>query len=138
VTTGLQIKELSVVNRGLELARYVGLTSPELERYGIAVPDNSIGTEQMNPHIAHRAQKTRWGPTDGKPPGIICYDDSVVSEFISWTELKPQIELRLLNQLGAHIPPRCMAVLDSYRGRENWLVRIVDSTEVNLGYVVRH
>ena len=45
-------------------------------------------------------QKTIWGPLHGLATGV--YLDSLLGVFISWTELKPEIEERLLSQLGCH------------------------------------
>ena len=50
-------------------------------------------------------------------------------------KLKLEIETGLFNQLGRHIPPSCTAHLDDYKGRRNWLVRIIDPEGKQIGYV---
>ncbi len=55
--------------------------------------------------------------------------------MVPWAELRPEIEKRLLNQLGRHIQPKCTVTLDDYKGRPNWLVRIIDRDDKQVGYV---
>jgi transcriptional regulator with XRE-family HTH domain len=119
------------IERALRLAKYSGLSAQEIVFHNIK---NNPKSKTMNTPL-RRPQSVRWGPTDGREPGIICYYDSSESEFVPWAELKPQIESRLLNQIAFHLPADCQVILDSYRNRPNWLVRIVDSRKNNLGYV---
>jgi transcriptional regulator with XRE-family HTH domain len=120
VINGLKLSDAERVNRLLGAADYAGLSNEETRHYHL--------TRSREP------QKTRWAPTDGKAPGIDVEGDSD-SDFIPWDELKPEIEARLLNQLGLHIPPECTVILDDFHGRPNWLVRIVDSECNRRGYV---
>ena|SRR5207247_4332904 len=79
-------------------------------------------------------QKTLWGPNNGMPPGI-CITGSATGEFVPFTELKPEMETKLFNQLGEHIPPKCTAGLGDWKGRSNWLTPIIDPDGKKVGEV---
>src|SRR5437667_7395883 len=79
-------------------------------------------------------QKILWGPNDGKPAGI-CIASSAVGEFIPWAKVKPEIQTRLFNQLGEHIPLKCMAGLCDWKGRPDWLTTIIDPDDKKVGEV---
>jgi len=78
------------------------------------------------------AQVVRWGPVEGRNPGILI---DGTRQFVPWDTLKSEVEERLLIQLGRHIPIGCSVQLDAFRGRENWLVRILRSDGGPIGYV---
>lgn len=103
---------------------------PDLSK--TAFRHDDLGVPESQPR--GQAQLTRWGPTDGRSPGILI-TNSGANEFIPWTELKPDVERRLLCQLGLHLPANCSVELDEFHGRENWLVRILDREGKPLGYV---
>jgi transcriptional regulator with XRE-family HTH domain len=129
---GLKIKAIDIINRGLKLAGFVAVSSEETTSHGL-IPAQQ--THNINKMFLHEPQQTEWGPNKGEPPGIICYQDNARIDFIPWATLKNEVEKRLLNQLGPHIPTNCKVILDDYRGRANWLVRIIDAHEQRLGYV---
>jgi hypothetical protein len=47
-------------------------------------------------------QLVRWGPSDDMPAGV--WINSRDGQFTPWAELKIELESRLLNQLGLHVP----------------------------------
>src|ERR1041384_5216946 len=73
-----------------------------------------------------RPQQTRWGPVDGKPAGI-CIIACDTGKFIPWDQLKPEIETKLLNQLGRVLSPAYTVSLADFRGRRDWIVSVGDS-----------
>jgi transcriptional regulator with XRE-family HTH domain len=126
---GLHLRTIATVNRVLQLAQYAALTAEEINHYGSLL-------ESEPPAVATRTHEplhTRWGPTVGKPAGIVCYKGTAVAEFIPWLQLKSEIEQKLLNQLGLNIPVNCKAVLSDFRGRYDWLIRILDSADKHVG-----
>ena len=78
-------------------------------------------------------QQVRWGPNDGLPPGISIIGNK--PDFIPWTRLKPEVESRLLVQLGRYIPAKCSVEVRDYFERKNWTVRMYDSSKRELGHM---
>jgi len=127
-----------IVNRVLQIADYAALTLEERGRYGLA---QDRLTDTGNRPILHpnrrrhpEPQETLWGPNNGKPAGI-CITSSAADEFVPWDELRLEIETRLFNQLGDHIPPKCKAGLGDFKGRRHWLIRIIDPYGKQVGEV---
>ena len=127
-----------IVNRVLQSADYAALTLEERGRYGLA---QDRLTDTGNKPILHpnrrrhpEPQETLWGPNNGKPAGI-CITSSAADEFVPWDELRLEIETRLFNQLGDHIPPKCKAGLGDFKGRRHWLIRIIDPYGKQVGEV---
>lgn len=79
------------------------------------------------------AQLVHWGPPDGLPPGI--WIDSRSGEFIPWTVLKPEVESRLLGQLGRYLPVGCTTNVADLYGRKDWIVQIVDNGGEELAHI---
>ena len=117
-------KHLEATNQFLdETAGYAPIeTEEEMRQY------------QLGPMPIAEPQKTRWGPADGKPTGISIID-SPEELFVGWEKLEPEIEGKLLCQLGRHIPVGCKLRVDEFHGRKCWLVRIVSPELKNVGYV---
>jgi transcriptional regulator with XRE-family HTH domain len=78
------------------------------------------------------AQLVRWAPTDGLTAGVLI--DSIGGPFIPWTELKYEIETRLLPKM-ANIPPRSTVRTQAYRGHKDFVVRIVNPSGNVIGSV---
>lgn len=131
LTSGLKLTEVGQINRVLEAAEYAALSPEEIRRYQLIASSATRKTHLMS---TPEPQKTIWGPNDGKPPGI-SVEGSSSNTFIPWEELKLEVEQRLLNQLGLHIPPNCTVALGSFRGRPSWLTPIVDREGNRLGEV---
>lgn len=84
---------------------------------------NTMATSQHNikPFVP---EKVRWGPSDGFAPGIRVWNsDDTEESFISWTDLKPELESRLFPQLFAD-PSGYTIESRDYHGKKQWLVRI--------------
>lgn len=78
---------------------------------------------------APQPQRVRWGPPDGRAPGIVV-DDLVDHGFVPWPELQVEIERNLLPQVRA-VPMGASAELGDLGDRKNWLIRImVDGREI--------
>ena len=78
-------------------------------------------------------QKVRWGPVDGKGPGIVVED--ATQSFISWEELKPEIERLLLPQVRV-VPIGSQVVVGPLGDRENWIVQVLQAgSNQELGHV---
>jgi len=97
VVAVLKESDARIVNRILQVADYAALSSEEISRYGLS-------------HEEPVPQKTLWGPNDGMAAGIYI-SSSGTGKFIPFDEAKPEIETRLFNQLGEHIPLKCTAGL---------------------------
>jgi hypothetical protein len=119
LAVGIGEKRVAAINDTLALAKYSPLTFEEVDKYKL------ISVMQTA-----EPQVVSWGPKDGKPAGISTEPGGF---FMPWEELKLEIELKLLNQLGRHIPPNCRVVLDDFRGRKDWLARIVGPDAKFLG-----
>jgi DNA-binding winged helix-turn-helix (wHTH) protein len=103
-------------------------THPTVGHAFIAIPskimqDNSQSIENSEISIP-KPQRVRWGPVDGKPAGL-CVESCLSGLFVSWNDLKPEVERMLLPQVR-QIPIGSSVHLRSFRDRENWIVRIVD------------
>ena len=127
-----------IVNRVLQIADYAALTLEERGRYGLA-QDRLTDTGNrpiLHPNRRRRPepQETLWGPNNGKPAGI-GITNNAAGEFVPWDELRLEIETRLFNQLGDHIPPKCKAGLGDFKGRRHWLIRIIDPYGKQVGEV---
>ncbi|MGH8626550.1 MAG: toll/interleukin-1 receptor domain-containing protein [Gammaproteobacteria bacterium] len=78
-------------------------------------------------------QRTRWGPNDALPAGILINEGR--EPFVPWDHLHLEISDRLFNQLGQRIPTGCKAVLRDFYGRKDWTVVIMSEDGQELGYV---
>jgi transcriptional regulator with XRE-family HTH domain len=124
VVRGLKETDPRTINLILKEAGYQSLGSDEIGRFGLP---SKVG--QTEPE----AQKVRWGPVDGRPAGILIV--SPFEAFIPWTELKREGELKLINQLGRLVPPGCNVALKEFKGRKDWLVRILSPETKPIGDV---
>jgi DNA-binding winged helix-turn-helix (wHTH) protein len=105
----------------------------------IAAPSNIIMNETVtktsnnekdaNPVL----QQVRWGPVDGKPPGI-CIASCVSGSFVPWDSLKPEVEKMLLPQVR-RVPIGSIIALRNLVDRVNWVVRIIDPNGSEIGDV---
>jgi hypothetical protein len=80
-----------------------------------------------------KPQKVRWGPNDGLPAGISINHKN--GTFLPWSRVKPEIESRLIVQLGRHIPPKCFVAVKDLFDRKDWIVSIFSPTGAELGRV---
>lgn len=86
-------------------------------------------------HISHpEPQLVRWGPNDGRPAGI-GVQGNTSNEFIPWDSLKPEIEQRLLNQVGLFVPLNSQVELGDLYGRQDWTINIISPEKDFIGYV---
>ena len=138
VVKALKETDPEKVNRILHVADYATLISEEMSRYGLSQDRLRVTSNtpmpSPEPQKKPEPQETLWGPNNGMPPGI-CITSSAAGEFVPWSELEPEIETRLFNQLGDHIPPNCRAVLGDYKGRPSWLTLIIDPHGKQVGEV---
>jgi hypothetical protein len=97
-----------------------------------AIPNVSLVMQatQTSVELA-QPQIVRWGPSDGLPAGI--WLNRADGSFIPWTELKEELEQKLLNQLGQRIPPGCTVTIQDYFGRKDWVMRIQDPSGNEVG-----
>jgi transcriptional regulator with XRE-family HTH domain len=116
LVNNLQITDLQIINKALEFSGYAALISKEIDQNGLLISSDS--------RLLHEPQEACWGPTAGMPAGIICYQGNQRADFVPWADLKKEVEEKLLNQIGKHIPVNCRAVLDDFQGRHDWLCRI--------------
>lgn len=130
LVNGLKVRDTQTINRVLSAAEFAQLTAEDCERHQLAMSD-----DVLLPMTADEQQKTTGGPNDGKPPGVTV-KSAAGERFVPWKDLQPKIETHLQNQLDIHVPANCTVVLDDFRGRQNWVVRIVDAQGNRLGYVV--
>jgi hypothetical protein len=71
-------------------------------------------------------QQVRWGPVDSLPAGIRAWDESnSQEEFVPWTQLKSELEQKLLPQLRPDSRGYTFEIRD-YNGKKDWLVEIFD------------
>ena len=111
VVVGLSETTPKGINRFLKLADYELVGPDDLAKYGL-----SLDKAEPQP------QKVRWGPVDDRPAGILI--DGPERVFVPWSSLKDEIEHKLLNQLGRHLPAHSRAVLCDFRDRKDWRVRV--------------
>ncbi len=120
LTKAFGVRDSARVGRILRLAEYM-LTPNDFAQYGLQAT-------QVEP------QRILWGANVHRPPGIVI-TSSTPEEFVPWSELKPELEAGLLNQLGRHIPAGCTLALDVFEERPDWLVRIVSPDAERIGDV---
>ena len=126
------------VNCILRVAGYDTLVQDEMHPYGL-LQDRLADTSNTpmlpaEPQKRPEPQETLWGPNNDEPAGI-CITSSPVGEFIPWKKLKLEIETKLFNQLGEHIPLKCKAGLSDWKGRPHWLTTIIDPNGKKVGEV---
>ena len=78
-------------------------------------------------------EKIRWGPNDDLPAGVSINGKDGL--FVPWSLLKPEIESRLLNHMGRHVPPKSTVVVRDYFGRRDWIVRVIDPEGKEVGHL---
>ena len=78
-------------------------------------------------------QLIHWAVDDAQPPGI-CIDEPHTG-FVSWLELKKEVEDKLLPQAVRVIPYRSTVKLAEFRGHENHQVLIISSDGEVIGRV---
>ncbi|MES2215858.1 MAG: hypothetical protein V4481_01000 [Patescibacteria group bacterium] len=78
-------------------------------------------------------QTVRWGPSDALPAGI--WINSKDGDFIRWSELQPELEQKLLNQVGQRIPVESRLIVKDFNGRKDWIMRILNSAGEEIGSV---
>src|SRR5437016_4358751 len=61
---GLKLAAANNINELLEAAEYIALTAEEIRQHKLMLPNPDCNVSSPEP------QKTTWGPTIGKPPGI--------------------------------------------------------------------
>jgi hypothetical protein len=76
-------------------------------------------------------QQTRWGPVDGYDAGICL---NTCTQFISWEELKSEVEQKLLPQVAV-IPINCTIKINDTGGKKDWIVEIIDPSGTVIGNV---
>jgi hypothetical protein len=67
-------------------------------------------------------QKIFWGVNQGLGAGA--FIESIDGEFIPWEQLQSELNERVLSQYPRIIPVGSVATLDSFYGKEDWLVNI--------------
>ncbi|HET9767395.1 MAG TPA: hypothetical protein VFS60_11145 [Thermoanaerobaculia bacterium] len=82
---------------------------------------NSLVAFDTNP-----AQRVRWAPLDGYPAGI-CIETCAL--FVPWSALKPELEDRLLPQVG-QVGLEATLELRNLGSRRDWIVAVVDTRGV--------
>ncbi len=78
-------------------------------------------------------QKIYWGVNQGLPAGA--FIEKIDGEFIPWAELKEELDERALIQCPRIIPPGSLVVLNSFHGKENWVVDIQNQNGDIIGSV---
>jgi hypothetical protein len=68
------------------------------------------------------SQKIFWGVNQGLGAGA--FIESIHGEFIPWEQLSVELNERVINQAPRIIPVGSTATLDSFYGKEDWLVNI--------------
>jgi len=72
-----------------------------------------------------RPELVHWWPNhEDKGPGVIVEEKDGPAEFISWTELKPEIEKMLLPQVRV-LPLGCTVELGNLGDRPNWVMKVL-------------
>lgn len=102
------------------------IASSSLEGYNLSM---SKFLKQNNKQIPYK-QKVLWGPDYAKPAGI--FIDNLEGEFITWENLKIEIENQILKGCPRIIPIGCKIQKMPFFGKENHIVRIID----NFGNIV--
>lgn len=91
-------------------------------------------SDELNaPVWAGTPQTTRWGPVDGRPPGITV-EGAARQAFIPWDQLQLEIETKLLPQV-ALIPRGSKVDLARFKGNDNWVISILDPSRTEVGNV---
>jgi transcriptional regulator with XRE-family HTH domain len=126
----------AIVNRILSVADYDALIPEEMSRYGLSQDLLRVTNSPWlpEPQRSPVPQETLWGPNFDMPPGIYIAN-SATGESVPFNKLKQEIEKKLFNQLGEHIPPKCTAGLGDWNGRPNWLTTIIDPDGTKVGEV---
>ncbi len=78
-------------------------------------------------------QKIYWGVNQGLEPGA--FIERIDEDFIHWTELKKELEDRAITQCPRIIPPGSTVSLNSFHGKENWTVEILNNDNQIIGSV---
>jgi hypothetical protein len=117
----LQETDVKSVDRLLAKAEYAGLKPLEQRAYGLLEKLSAMA----------KPQTVLWGPSDGRPPGIV----TSASGFVPWEQLSKDLNERLLTQLSRHIPSKCRVRLADFHDRTNWLIQIVDESGRARGFV---
>ncbi len=74
-------------------------------------------------------QKIYWGVNQGLEPGA--FVERIDGEFISWDQLKKELDGRAIVQCPKIIPPGSSVRLSSFHGKDSWVLEIIsDSNEV--------
>ncbi len=76
-------------------------------------------------------QQVKWGPVDGREPGI-CINNCI--EFISWAKLKEEVEQNLLPQVS-QVPNGSAVMVTNWEGETNFVVQIIDPNENEVGHI---
>lgn len=80
-----------------------------------------------------KPQETRWGPVDGKEPGIYISSPEVTIT-VPWASLKSEIETRLLPQV-VQVPAGSAVELRDFRGKRNWIVAVISPSKERVANV---
>ena len=69
-------------------------------------------------------QKIFWGVNEGLPAGA--YIEHVGGIFIPWATLKTELETQVLPQCSDVFPANSTLRTNSFHGKEDWVVEIID------------
>ena len=78
-------------------------------------------------------QKIYWGVNQGLEPGA--YIERIDGEFIPWIQLKKELDERAITQCPRVIPPGSSVSLNSFHGKNNWILEIVNENKEVIGSV---
>ena len=80
-------------------------------------------------------QETLWGVNVALGPGIYIANSASFRFIPFFNGLKEEIETKLLNQCGRHIPFNCTAGLAAYNGRSDMLTTILEPGGKQIGEI---
>ncbi|MBL0913038.1 MAG: hypothetical protein IBJ09_11760 [Bacteroidia bacterium] len=85
--------------------------------------------ENINPDY----QRIFWGVNHNLPPGA--FIERTKGEFISWEQLKKELDNSAINQCPRIIPVGSQVVLAPFYGKDDWLVNIINTKGETIGSV---
>lgn len=81
----------------------------------------------------HLYKKYTGGVNQGLEPGA--FIDRIDGEFIPWEQLKRELDTRAIVQCPRIIPPGSSVVLNSFHGKDNWVLEILNDKNESIGSV---
>ena len=93
---------------------------------------NAFRLAVNSPELAGR-QRVYWGVNQGLPAGA--YIENITGEFIEWSDLKKELEARVVSACPRVIPPNSTVITASFYEKKDWVVHIIGPDHKQVGSV---